>query len=113
MGLVLGTLAGYGRMSRRIVPNQLATLYVEFIRGTPLLVLEITSKASGPALEKPGYYYDGNVMKIVSSRFLREAMIPISNRFLDEATGDATLLSVTPLNWLVVISLGSGKFDWP
>jgi len=38
IGLVLGTLAGLGRMSHRVVPNQLATLYVEFIRGTPLLV---------------------------------------------------------------------------
>jgi polar amino acid transport system permease protein len=38
VGLILGTLAGLGRMSHRIVPNQLATLYVEFIRGTPLLV---------------------------------------------------------------------------
>jgi polar amino acid transport system permease protein len=38
VGLFLGTLAGLGRMSHRIVPNQLATLYVEFIRGTPLLV---------------------------------------------------------------------------
>ena len=38
IGLVLGVLAALGRMSRRVVPNQLATLYVEFIRGTPLLV---------------------------------------------------------------------------
>ncbi len=33
----------------------------ETLEGTPLLVLEITNKASGPALEKPGYYYDGNI----------------------------------------------------
>jgi polar amino acid transport system permease protein len=38
VGLLLGVLAGLGRMSHRVVPNQLATLYVEFIRGTPLLV---------------------------------------------------------------------------
>lgn len=38
VGLALGVLAALGRMSHRIVPNQLATLYVEFIRGTPLLV---------------------------------------------------------------------------
>jgi polar amino acid transport system permease protein len=37
-GLVLGVLAGLGRMSRRLVPNHFATLYVEFVRGTPLLV---------------------------------------------------------------------------
>lgn len=33
----------------------------ETLEGTPLLVLEITNKATGPALEKPGYYYDGNI----------------------------------------------------
>jgi polar amino acid transport system permease protein len=38
VGLLLGALAGLGRMSHRVVPNQLATLYVEFIRGTPLIV---------------------------------------------------------------------------
>ena len=28
------------------------------IEGTPLMVLEITNKETGPGLEKPGYYYD-------------------------------------------------------
>jgi hypothetical protein len=33
----------------------------ETLKGTPLMVLEITNKETGPALEKPGYYYDGNI----------------------------------------------------
>ncbi|MFQ5568623.1 MAG: M14 family metallopeptidase [Rhodothermales bacterium] len=33
----------------------------ETLQGTPLLVLEITNKATGDALDKPGYYYDGNI----------------------------------------------------
>jgi hypothetical protein len=33
----------------------------ETLEGTPLLVLEITNKATGEPLEKPGYYYDGNI----------------------------------------------------
>ena len=33
----------------------------ETLTGTPLLVLEITNKQTGPAAEKPGYYYDGNI----------------------------------------------------
>ena len=33
----------------------------ETLEGTPLLVLEITNKETGGALEKPGYYYDGNI----------------------------------------------------
>jgi len=31
------------------------------LRGNPLMVIEITNKATGPAAEKPGYYYDGNI----------------------------------------------------
>jgi hypothetical protein len=33
----------------------------ETLKGTPLMVMEITNKETGPALEKPGYYYDGNI----------------------------------------------------
>ncbi len=33
----------------------------ETLRGNPLLVLEITNEDSGAALDKPGYYYDGNI----------------------------------------------------
>ena len=33
----------------------------ETLEGTPLMVLEITNKETGAALEKPGYYYDGNI----------------------------------------------------
>ncbi len=38
VGMVLGLLGGLGRLSRNIVANQLAWLYVEFVRGTPFLV---------------------------------------------------------------------------
>lgn len=31
------------------------------LEGTPLLVLEITNEATGPASDKPAYYYDGNI----------------------------------------------------
>lgn len=42
---------------------QLTELYSigESLQGTPLMVLEITNEETGPALEKPGYYYDGNI----------------------------------------------------
>ncbi|MHC4469461.1 MAG: amino acid ABC transporter permease [Planctomycetota bacterium] len=38
LGLILGVTAGLARLSRRLLPNQLAAIYVEAIRGTPLLV---------------------------------------------------------------------------
>ncbi len=33
----------------------------ETLEGTPLLMLEITNEEAGDALEKPAYYYDGNI----------------------------------------------------
>ncbi len=43
-------------------PN-LTNLYSigETLEGTQLWMLEITNKETGDALEKPGYYYDGNI----------------------------------------------------
>lgn len=37
-GLVFGLLGGLGRLSRNVIANQIAWLYVEFVRGTPFLV---------------------------------------------------------------------------
>jgi polar amino acid transport system permease protein len=39
IAVVLGLLAGLGRISRNVVLNNLATLYVELVRGIPMLVL--------------------------------------------------------------------------
>jgi polar amino acid transport system permease protein len=39
IALVLGLLAGLGRISGSVILNNLATLYVELIRGIPMLVL--------------------------------------------------------------------------
>ncbi len=36
---VLGLLAGLGRISRNVLLNNLATLYIELVRGIPMLVL--------------------------------------------------------------------------
>jgi polar amino acid transport system permease protein len=39
IAIILGLLAGLGRISRNVVLNNLARLYVELIRGVPMLVL--------------------------------------------------------------------------
>lgn len=46
----------------RAFPN-LTELYSigETLEGTPLMVLEITNQRTGPASDKPAYYYDGNI----------------------------------------------------
>lgn len=42
IALVLGLVAGLGRISRNVALRNLATLYIEFIRGVPMLVLIFT-----------------------------------------------------------------------
>ncbi len=37
-GLIIGTIAGLGRVSKNFLPFAISTAYVEVIRGTPLLV---------------------------------------------------------------------------
>ena len=39
VALVIGLLAGLGRISSNVVINNVATFYVEFVRGIPMLVL--------------------------------------------------------------------------
>ena len=39
ISLVLGLIAGLGRIARNVVVKNIATLYIEFIRGVPILVL--------------------------------------------------------------------------
>lgn len=39
IAIVLGLITGLGRMSKNVVFNNIATFYVEFIRGIPMLVL--------------------------------------------------------------------------
>ncbi len=39
LALVVGLFTGLGRISRNVVMRNLATLYVEFVRGVPILVL--------------------------------------------------------------------------
>lgn len=46
----------------RIYPKLCRVLTIgKTLRGTPLLVLEITNSDTGPGDSKPAYYYDGNI----------------------------------------------------
>jgi polar amino acid transport system permease protein len=43
LAVVLGLLAGLGRISRNVVARNIAITYIEFIRGVPILVLLFTT----------------------------------------------------------------------
>lgn len=42
IAMVIGLIAGFGRISKSIIARNLSQLYVEFIRGVPILVLLFT-----------------------------------------------------------------------
>jgi polar amino acid transport system permease protein len=42
IALAIGLVAGLGRISRNVVTRNLATFYIEFVRGVPILVLIFT-----------------------------------------------------------------------
>lgn len=50
MGIVLGTLCAAGRLSRRGILNGIATVYVEVLRGTPMMMQITFAFLALPAL---------------------------------------------------------------
>ena len=54
LALVIGLLAGLGRISRNVVLRNIAITYIEFIRGVPILVLHLHGRVRGgpAALER-------------------------------------------------------------
>ena len=53
-------------------------------RGTPLWILEITNRETGPGSDKPAYYYDGNI----HSSELTSAEVALHFAFFQFCSGD-------------------------
>ena len=72
-GLVLGLLGGLGRIARTTVVNRVATVYVEVIRGIPLLVqLFYIYYALGPLLHLTGFSAAITALSICYGAYLSE-----------------------------------------
>jgi polar amino acid transport system permease protein len=74
IALILGLIAGLGRISRNVFFNNLATLYVEIIRGIPILVLIFYIAYVGvptvvDGLNSFGFWLDGQGMSGLGTVF--------------------------------------------
>jgi len=73
LALVLGLLAGLGRIARTTVINRIATVYVEVVRGIPLLVqLFYIYYALGPLLHLNGFMSAIAALSICYGAYLAE-----------------------------------------
>jgi len=92
IALILGLVAGLGRISRSVVFSNLATLYVEMIRGIPMLVLIffiafVGVPASVAVLEKLGI-----LLSNIGLAFIGDPIQTFEN-------------SSVPMEWRAVIAL--------
>ena len=56
-GSVLGLLAAMGKMSKRRLPRAIANVYVEVIRGTPMMLQILLLYLGGPVITKALFHY--------------------------------------------------------
>ena len=71
--LILGLLGGLGRIARTTVVNRIATIYVEVVRGIPLLVqLFYIYYALGPLLHLNGVYSAVAALSICYGAYMAE-----------------------------------------
>ena len=56
-GSVLGLLAAMGKMSKRKIPRTIANVYVEVIRGTPMMLQILLLYLGGPVITKALFHF--------------------------------------------------------
>lgn len=102
IALVLGLLAGLGRLSNNVIINNLARLYVELIRGIPMLVL---------------IFFIALVGVPMAVEFITNLGVPISVRNISMTGRAIVALSVTYGAFLAEIfragiqSIGRGQME--
>ncbi|MDA1330118.1 MAG: amino acid ABC transporter permease [Chloroflexi bacterium] len=117
MALILGLIAGLGRISRNVIIKNLATLYVEIIRGIPILVLIfyialVAVPSVVDSLQALGFWL---ISRDIS--FLGEPLSLLSNQAISMNTRAVIALSVTYGAFLAEIfragiqSIGRGQME--
>ncbi|MBN1178514.1 MAG: amino acid ABC transporter permease [Anaerolineae bacterium] len=97
--LMLGLLTGLGRISRNVVLNNLATLYVELIRGIPMLVLIFFIALVGVPVVVDSINAIG--------RWFEQAGIPLVGTLLTSVNNQAVSMNVRAI---VALSVTYGAF---
>jgi polar amino acid transport system permease protein len=95
IAVVLGLLAGLGRISRNVVLNNLATLYVELIRGIPMLVLIFFIALVGVPMVMEGINALGEWLNSQSLTLIGNFLINIDQKAISMSVRAVVALSVT------------------
>jgi len=95
IALVLGLLAGLGRISRNVVLNNLATLYVELVRGIPMLVLIFFIALVGVPIVMEGINALGEWLNSMGLTLIGNFLISIEQKAISMSVRAIVALSVT------------------
>jgi len=95
IALVLGLLAGLGRISRNVVLNNLATLYVELVRGIPMLVLIFFIALVGVPIVMEGINALGEWLNSLGLTLIGNFLISIEQKAISMSVRAIVALSVT------------------
>ena len=115
--LVFGLLAGLGRLSNNMFFNNLARLYVELIRGIPMLVLIFFIALVGVPILVDGLNAFGGWLTEIGIGFLGNPLVAFGNKSLSMNTRAIVALSVTYGAFLAEIfragiqSIGRGQME--
>jgi polar amino acid transport system permease protein len=117
IALFLGLLAGLGRISHNVVINNLATLYVELIRGVPMLVLIFFIALVGVPLVIDGMNGLGAWLNSIGLAFLGGILTSLTNQAIAMNVRAVIALSTTYGAFLAEIfragiqSIGRGQME--
>jgi polar amino acid transport system permease protein len=117
IALVFGLLAGLGRISRNVVFNNLATLYVELIRGIPMLVLIFFIALVGVPAVVDGINGLGDRLNDLGLTAIGDVLTGFTNQALSMSVRATVALAVTYGAFLAEIfragiqSIGRGQTE--
>jgi polar amino acid transport system permease protein len=117
IALILGLLAGLGRISRNVVFNNLATLYVELIRGIPMLVLIFFIALVGVPTVVDGINGLGDWLNDLGLTAIGDILTSVTNQALSMSARATVALAVTYGAFLAEIfragiqSIGRGQTE--
>ncbi len=95
IALFLGLITGLGRLSNNVFFRNLATLYVEFIRGVPMLVLMFFIAYAAVPATVIGMNAIGHWMQSIGWSWLANPLLALENKAIEMNVRAIVALSVT------------------
>jgi len=95
IALFLGLITGLGRLSNNVFFRNLATLYVEFIRGVPMLVLMFFIAWVAVPTTVNGMNAIGHLLQSIGWSWLANPLLALENKAIEMNVRAIVALSVT------------------